>query len=297
MPPKVSVIIPMYNAAPYLVETLQSVFSQSFQDYEVIVVDDGSTDHTLALARSFEPRIRVLSQANCGPAAARNLGFAHARGEYLAWLDSDDLWMPDMLQTQVDYLDTHLTIGLVYGECWAFVTQGTQRVIVDKVGYTVSPDLKLLLYGDCIPTNTILMRRSCYEQVGDMNVSLIRGEDYEYLMRLVYQYEIAGVARPLAYYRWHTDSLVGANWDINLGLRDAMIALQTMEKKHADIWQRTGVNRAQLFARLQIRAAHAWKLRRAWGKMVMKLIAAFHYSRHPLILRWMIASMLLKRWS
>jgi glycosyltransferase involved in cell wall biosynthesis len=287
----------MYNSAPYLAETLESVFTQNFRDYEVIAVDDNSTDHTLALARSYEPRIRVLSQAHRGPAAARNLGFAHATGEYLAWLDSDDLWHSDLLQTQVDYLDAHPAVGLVYAECWAFVTQGNQRVVVDKVGYTINPDLKLLLYGDCIPTNTILMRRACYEKIGGMNEQLTRSEDYEYLMRLAYYFQFSGTARPLAYYRWRKDSLVGGERDINRGLRDDFIALQIVEKLHPDLWQRTGVKRGQLFARLQLRAAHAWKCRRAWGQALVNLLAVFRYSRHPLVIRWMIAAVLLKRWS
>jgi glycosyltransferase involved in cell wall biosynthesis len=225
------------------------------------------------------------------------VGFSQATGEYLAWLDSDDLWHPDLLQTQVDYLDTHFSVGLVYAESWAFVTQGKQRVIVDKVGYTVNPDLKLLLYGDCIPTNTILMRRVCYEKIGGMNEQLVRSEDYEYLMRLAYHFRFAGVARPLAYYRWRKDSLVGGDRNINRGLRDDLVALQTVEKQHPDLWQRTGVNRAQLFARLQLRAAHAWKRRRAWRQMIVNLFAAFRYSRHPLVVRWVIAVLLLKRWS
>jgi glycosyltransferase involved in cell wall biosynthesis len=287
----------MYNAAPYLAETMESVFAQSFRDYEVIAVDDGSTDNTLALARSYEPRIRVLSQINRGPAAARNFGFANATGDYIAWLDSDDLWHPDLLQTQVAYLDRHPSVGLVYAECWAFVMQAKQRVVVDKVGYTVNPDLKLLLFGDCIPTNTILMRRACYEKIGGMNERLIRSEDYEYLMRLAYSFQFAGIARPLAYYRWRKDSLVGGDRDINRGLRDDLIALQTVEKLHTDLWQRTGVKRGRLFARLQLRAAHAWKRRRAWGRMLVGLFAAFRYSRHPLVIRWLIAALLLKRWS
>ena len=297
MPPKVSVIMPAYNVAPYLEEALQSVFAQSFTDYEIVVVDDGSTDNTLSLARSFEPRIRVLTKTNTGPSAARNLGFQHAQGEYLAWLDSDDLWHQDFLQTQVALLDAHPAVALVYTESRVFIQQGTQRVVIDKIGYTVKPDLKLLLYGDCVPTSSIVMRRRCYEELGDMNESLIRAEDHEYLMRLAYRYELAGVARPLAYYRLRADSLVGDNRDIDRGVRDAIIALQTIELLHSDVWQRANVNRAQLLARLQIRAAHAWKRRGEWRRALSKAGAAFRYSRHPLVARWIIAALLLKRWS
>ncbi len=297
MPPKVSVIIPMYNAAPYLSETLASVYAQTYQDFEVLLIDDGSTDQTLAVARGFEPRARVFTQHNQGPSAARNLGFRYAQGEYLAWLDSDDLWHSDLLKVQVSYLDTNLHVSLVYAESWAFIQHGDRRVIVDKVGYTVNPDLRLLLYGDCIPTNTILLRRSCYEQLGGMNESLVRAEDYEYLMRIAYRCQIAGIARPLAFYRWRTDSLVGDNRDINRGLSDAVIALQMVERLHPDLWQRTGVRRGQLLARLQIRAAHAWKRRGQWLQALASAVKAFRYSCHPLVARWILAAALLKRWS
>jgi glycosyltransferase involved in cell wall biosynthesis len=287
----------MYNAAPYLAETLQSVFAQTFQDYEILAIDDGSTDETLSLARSYEPRLRVLVQKNSGPSAARNLGFRHARGEYIAWLDSDDLYHPEMLATQVAFLDQHSHIGLVYAESWIMMQQGSQRIITDKVGYTVNPGLKLLLYGDCIPTNTIVMRRSCFEIVGGMNEALIRAEDHEYLMRISCQFELAGIARPLAYYRFRPNSLVGDNRDINRGVRDAMIALQSVELLRPDIWQLTGVNRSQLLARLQIRAAHAWKNRREWRAAISKACEAFRHCRHPLVLRWILAAFILKRWS
>ena len=287
----------MYNVAPYLAETLASVYAQTYQDFEILLIDDGSTDNTLMVARSFEPRVRIFTQSNKGPSAARNLGFKHARGEYLAWLDSDDLWHPDLLKTQAGFLDANSAVGLVYAESWAFAQHGTHRVIVNKVGYTVNPDLKLLLYGDCIPTNTMLLRRSCYEQLGGMNESLVRAEEYEYLMRIAYCYQLAGVARPLAYYRWRADSLVGDNRDIDRGLNDAVIALQTVEQLHPDLWQRTGVNRSQLLARLQIRAAHALKRQHAWRKALSRALAAFRYSRHPVVARWIMAAALLKRWS
>ncbi|NOT63961.1 MAG: glycosyltransferase [Acidobacteria bacterium] len=297
VPPKVSVVIPMYNAAPYLAETLQSIFVQTLQDYEILAIDDGSTDETLSLARSYEPRLQVFTQKNSGPSAARNLGFRHAQGEYIAWLDSDDLWHPELLETQVAFLDQHPNVGLVYAESWIMMQEGTNRIITDKVGYTVNPGLKLLLYGDCIPTNTIVMRRSCYETIGDLNESLIRAEDHEYLMRISYHFELAGIARPLAYYRFRPHSLVGDNRDINRGVRDAVIALQSVESLHPDVWQRTGVNRAQLLARLQIRAAHAWKLRREWAAAIGKACEAFSYCRYPLVLRWIAAAFILKRWS
>jgi glycosyltransferase involved in cell wall biosynthesis len=95
--PKVSVIIPAYNTATYLAEAVESVLKQSFRGFEILIVDDGSTDDTLEVARRFEPQVRVFSKENGGPASARNLAINNSTGEYLAFLDSDDLWEEDKL--------------------------------------------------------------------------------------------------------------------------------------------------------------------------------------------------------
>ncbi|MCS7063994.1 MAG: glycosyltransferase family 2 protein, partial [Methylacidiphilales bacterium] len=96
--PKFSVIIPTYNRAPLLKQTLDSVLNQSFLDYEIIIVDDGSTDDTWQYLQSLRVKVTYYRQDNKGPAAARNLGAQHASGDYLAFLDSDDLWHPDTLR-------------------------------------------------------------------------------------------------------------------------------------------------------------------------------------------------------
>ncbi len=94
MTPRFSILIPTYNRAAFLPETLASVFAQTFSDYEIIVIDDGSSDHTLDVLSAYEPQVQVLRQDNRGPGAARNLGLRSARGEYVVFLDSDDLFLP-----------------------------------------------------------------------------------------------------------------------------------------------------------------------------------------------------------
>src|SRR3989441_12309052 len=116
-PPYVSVVIPVYNGERYLADAIQSVRDQTYQNFEVIVVDDGSTDGSAEVAQSFGEAIRYVHQANGGVCKARNTGMAVARGGYLAFLDQDDLWLPDKLATQVAYLDSHPEVGAVYCQC------------------------------------------------------------------------------------------------------------------------------------------------------------------------------------
>ena len=100
--PTVSVVIPAYNAEEYIAETLDSVLSQNYSDYEILVIDDGSTDHTGEVLAHYGDRIHLFQKPNGGPASARNLGLKHARGRYIAFLDSDDLWHPEKLARQVE---------------------------------------------------------------------------------------------------------------------------------------------------------------------------------------------------
>ena len=118
MPVRVSVIIPLYNKAPYVRRALDSVAAQTFTDFEVIVVDDGSTDGGAELVAAYgDSRVRLLRQANAGPGAARNRGIAEARGDILAFLDADDVWLPVFLEESMRLLDR-------YGAEVATVTSG-----------------------------------------------------------------------------------------------------------------------------------------------------------------------------
>src|ERR1044072_1794023 len=112
--PLVSVIIPTYNSARFLAESIQSVLGQSFRDFELIVIDDGSTDNTEAVVAAFPEALRYVKKANGGPAAARNFGIREARGDFIAFLDADDFWMSDKLALQVAHFNDHPEYGVVF---------------------------------------------------------------------------------------------------------------------------------------------------------------------------------------
>jgi glycosyltransferase involved in cell wall biosynthesis len=297
--PKVSVVIPAFNTAPYLAETLGSVLEQTYRDFEICVVDDGSTDNTLEVARSFGPPVTVRTQANQGPATARNLAIRQTAGEYIAFLDSDDVWVKDKLAEQVALLEAQPELGWVFGEAQMFVQEADQKRVLRKIGYTADPTFKQLLFGDFIPNSTVVMRRRCVEQIGLLNEAreLIGVEDYEYWLRLARQFAFFGIARPLAFYRVRPGNLMGAGQDIAKGLRLPLRVLEQLERQFPKVWDESEVDRNKLFARLHIRAGHAWKQQGQWLNCARAYGGALGYSPSWRVLRWIIAATLLKRWS
>jgi len=204
----VSVIIPTYNRALLIGQTLASVQAQTFSDYEVIVVDDGSTDATAQVVAGFDGNVKYIAKQNGGQASARNVGIQYATGEYVAFLDSDDLWLPDKLARQVAclrdtkrqwvYCDTELfddATGRSLGRYSRTVCRPQQNFVARE-----------LLFGDFIASPTPVVRRSVFECVGwfDESPELRSREDWEMWLRIAALYEVAYVPEVLARYRIHS---------------------------------------------------------------------------------------------
>ena len=167
--PLISVVVPAYNAAAFLEEALSSVAAQRYEPIEVIVVDDGSTDGTSEAARSFQPPVRLIAQPHAGPGAARNAGVAAARGEYLAFLDADDLWTPSSLALRLNALEQRAA-DLVYGQVIEFRAAAGGRVVEN-------PPATALLAG------TALLRASAFHRVGWFRTDLRLGEFIDWCAR------------------------------------------------------------------------------------------------------------------
>ena len=185
--PKVSVIIPVFNGAKYLAEALQSVFAQTWQDYEVIVVDDGSTDDSMEICKQF-PDVRIIHhQENRGQSAARNTGVRHAKGEYIAFLDQDDRWYPEKLARQVPILEKGPTYGMVYSNADQIDENG--RIVIRNVLDILSVQPKKSIM-DCLGSDmfilpgTVLIRKSVFEQVGGFDERLSGYEDDDLFSRV-----------------------------------------------------------------------------------------------------------------
>jgi len=186
-PPQVSVVIPAYNAAAYIAGTLDSVFAQTFADFEVVLVNDGSPD-TSRLEQELQPylsRIRYFKQANRGPSAARNLGIGEARGCYIAFLDADDFWLPQHLSRQVERLQTNKKLGLVYSDALHLRGDTLIGTAFERVPQSGEVTLESLLSEQCtINTSSVVVLRSAVLQAGRFDESMSYCEDFDLWLRL-----------------------------------------------------------------------------------------------------------------
>ncbi len=180
----VSVIIPAYNAEKYIAAAIESVLAQSFPGVECIVVDDGSSDRTAQIVQRFGERVCYCYQANSGRSAARNRGISLASGDYIAFLDADDLLLPEKLAQQVDYLEQHAADDAVYCRV-AYFEEGREnsRYAVRRIA-PAGHILPQLLFGNFITVHAPLIRTSAVERVNGYDPGLARYEDWDFFLRL-----------------------------------------------------------------------------------------------------------------
>ncbi|HEY2631527.1 MAG TPA: glycosyltransferase [Solirubrobacteraceae bacterium] len=181
--PSISVAIPAYNAAPWIGATIDSVLAQTQPPFEVIVVDDGSTDSTVSELERFGERIRLIRQENRGPSAAYNRAFAAATGDYIAMCPADDIWEPHKLQWQTETLASDPSIDIAFGHAREFGLSDADYERPPGEGILENESFRRAMYKVClIPAPTALIRRALYERLGQFREDLAC-EDYEFWMR------------------------------------------------------------------------------------------------------------------
>jgi glycosyltransferase involved in cell wall biosynthesis len=210
--PKVSIIIPCYNMARYLGEALSSALGQTFPYFELLIIDDGSTDATPEIASGIlaDRRVRYIRQDNMGLSAARNKGIALSRGEFIALLDADDIWEPEKLAVQLSMFDTMPQCGLVFTDFSTFDEHGIialekNSVILDNLDHL---DFETLFSrNNFIYPSTVMIRREMFDSAGPFDVSLKSAEDYDMWLRIAQVSRLVGIGLRLAKIRQHGDNM------------------------------------------------------------------------------------------
>lgn len=213
--PTISVIIPTYNRAAVVTEAIDSVLAQTFRDFEVLVIDDGSTDDTRARLVAYGERIRLICQENHGVSHARNVGIRAARGQYIALLDSDDLWLPKKLDMQIAVMEAQPDIPLCHTEeIW--IRRGVRVNQMKKHqkhgGY---------IFPNCLPfcvisPSSVLIRRALFDSVGLFDEALPACEDYDLWLRVAKTYPVHFIETPLIMKRGgHDDQLSRIQWGLD----------------------------------------------------------------------------------
>jgi len=209
---RVSVVIPTYNRLPTVKDAIESVLNQTHRDFELWVVDDGSTDGTRKALRSFGDKVKYVFQENKGVSAARNLGLRVSGGKYIAFLDSDDLWEPEKLEIQVRCMEENPQFPLSY----------TDEIWIRK-GMRVNPKKKHAKYWGwifekCLPLciispSSALMKRSLFDEIGGFDETLPACEDYDFWLRVACRFPVLFIDKKLIVKRGgHADQLSTRSW-------------------------------------------------------------------------------------
>lgn len=271
---RISVIIPTFNRAPYLGDAIRSVLAQQIDGIEIIVVDDGSTDHTPALVRAFEAPITYLQVPHSGqPAATRNVGLRAARGDFIALLDSDDLFLSAKLAAQFAALAAHADAGLVYsnGHFFSAHPDAVTGRVLDGLPTPSGDGFADLLRGNFLFPAVTLIRRSCLDVVGpfDEAPALCGVEDYDLWLRLAARFPLLYLPGDVAAIRRHADNLSKDTVAVRTGVLHVLRKVRTtapqLVQRHQAAWHEGAARShgALLLAHLQERRigaarGHGW---------------------------------------
>ena len=213
---RVSVVIPAYNSERFIADALRSVLAQTYRPHEIIVIDDGSSDQTRAVATATGGDLQYVFQPNQGVSAARNNGIAKATGDLICFLDADDAWEPDKLRRQVEFMQHDPDVGLVFSDEIEFDDVGiecasllsTSRFSPElTAGGRIADAYRKLLIENFIPTSTVTARRHCFAVAGDFDVRLKAAEDRDMWSRIAAHFPVACVPAVLGRKRIVASSL------------------------------------------------------------------------------------------
>ena len=210
MPPLVSIIIPIYNRTDYICEAIDSVICQTFKNFEIIVVDDGSLTNVSGFLKPYIKQVKYIYQNNKGLASARNTGIKNSQGRYIAFLDDDDLFEPCKLETQVPLLEDNPDIGFVYSDCYEFQqTRNNQKELNFAVGRNKSSTEFAKLFFMCpnVRVPVVLVKKECFDTSGFFDEMLPQDEDGDMFLRIALKWKVFFSDYPSARVRHHGNQM------------------------------------------------------------------------------------------
>lgn len=248
--PTVSVLIPSYNHGRFIETALKDVFAQTYSDYEIVVVDDGSTDDSVTILQSYTDRIKLYTQKNKGTYPTLNRLIAESSGKYLAIINSDDRWTDTKLAKQVAVLDSNSRVGLVHtgGQ---FIDAENRVQPGNPLGFDwpTTPSgniIEALVRFNKIIASSVLVRRECFERLGNFNERLFGSGDWEMWFRIALVYDIAFIDEPLTFYRVHGENASFKHRRIHQD--DVLVREGTIHPNEPALWKRANSRRAMRLA-------------------------------------------------
>ena len=289
VPPLVSVVIPTFNRERLIGEAVRSVLAQSYPELEVIVVDDGSTDGTAQVLEALgDPRLRFVRQPNQGRSSARNHALAMAGGRYVAFLDSDDLYLPGKIALQVDYLESHPDVGMVYTSAYCIDEAGNRlahRYDASVAGWIYRDIAFFLPVTVTLPT--VMVRREVLDRVGTFDEAMERFEDTDMWRRIAKRYQVAALPAFTCLLRTHGGNELAAQDPVQIAEALAYYARKIQREDRDMGWRVIRAGLARLYA------YYGWALMTnpAWAAHGQRLLATsiFYWppaALHLLGARW-----------
>ena len=289
--PRFSVIIPLYNKAPYVRKTVESVLGQTFSDYELIIIDNGSTDGSSEIVASItDPRIQIIQlEENVGVSNARNNGVAASHGEYLCFLDADDWWEPSFLEEMATLITEYPDAG-IYGTNYTIVNETKHKTRVAPIGVNVGLKKGYINYCRvyaktlCMPlwTGAVCMPRRVFNEAGGFPIGIKLGEDFLLWIRIALTHKVVFLNRPLSNYNQDVD----VNYRGTHHLRDPkehmLWSLGFLEPK-----EKTNPDYKQLIDNIRTYGLLPYLLTKQYRKAARQELAKVDWKRQPLTTRWL----------
>lgn len=293
--PLISVIIPAFNAADFITEAIESILAQTVTDFEILVIDDGSSDATADIVSRFGEPVRLLRQENGGPAKARNQGIREARGEFVAFLDADDIWKETKLKKQLALFEADPELGMVFTEGYVFNQEGIFRKNLSKRERLMSGNLpqNILLHSG-LSTPTVMLRKRVLDEIGLFEESLAHAEDDNLWIRVAVRYPVELIDEALVGVRDH-DRRTTRNIKLLVESVKRNIELLKSHKYGPEVWEAVAPIVPRVLAKAHFDLGYIRFEENDLSSARSEFVAAIgHYWRHWPVYQYLFFSLLPK---